>query len=137
VLVVVVLLLAGGVAFWVSRRDASPPASGTGGPAVGPTAAATGSAGPAATTAVPASSSDPRLVKAGQCVRNDGSAEQPKLTIAECGPQTYEVLSRINGATSGKQDAEAKCAKVTGYTNWFFYDSELDTLDFVLCLKQR
>ena len=47
------------------------------------------------------------------------------------------MLRRIDGATSGEKDAAAKCAKVDGYTNWYFFDSELDTLDFVLCLKQR
>lgn len=52
-------------------------------------------------------------------------------------PKTYEVLRRIDGATSGKKDAEAKCGKVAGYTDWYFFDSELDTLDFVLCLKRR
>ncbi|WP_375373504.1 hypothetical protein [Micromonospora sp. ATA51] len=47
------------------------------------------------------------------------------------------MLRRFDGATSGEKDAQAKCAKVDGYTNWYFFDSELDTLDFVLCLKQR
>ncbi|GAB3950012.1 hypothetical protein GCM10027614_49730 [Micromonospora vulcania] len=47
------------------------------------------------------------------------------------------MLSRVDGPTSGERDAEAKCAKVENYTNWYFFDSELDTLDFVLCLKQR
>lgn len=47
------------------------------------------------------------------------------------------MVRRFDGPTSGEKDAEAKCAKVPGYTNWFFFDSELDTLDFVLCLKQR
>jgi hypothetical protein len=26
---------------------------------------------------------------------------------------------------------------VPNYTKWYFYDSELDSLDFVLCLKER
>ncbi|WP_428967080.1 LppU/SCO3897 family protein [Micromonospora fluostatini] len=88
--------------------------------------------------AAPESSADPRFVKVGQCVRNDGPlGGQPKLAITECGPKTYEVLRRFDGATSGEKDAEAKCARVEGYTNWYFFDSELDTLDFVLCLKLR
>ncbi|MEU4771024.1 hypothetical protein [Micromonospora sp. NPDC023644] len=92
----------------------------------------------APTTPAPESSADPRFVKAGQCVRNDGPAGgKPKLLISDCAPQTYEVLRRIDGPTSGEKDAAAKCAKVDGYTNWYFFDSELDTLDFVLCLKQR
>ena len=92
----------------------------------------------APSTPAPKSSTDPRFVKAGQCVRNDGPADgKPKLLISDCAPRTYEVLRRIDGATSGEKDAATKCAKVDGYTNWYFFDSELDTLDFVLCLKQR
>ncbi|WP_425412993.1 LppU/SCO3897 family protein [Micromonospora nigra] len=86
----------------------------------------------------PESSADPRFVKAGECVRNEGPAGgRPKLLISECAPASYEVLRRFDGETSGEKDAEAKCARVPGYTNWYFFDSELDTLDFVLCLKQR
>lgn len=59
------------------------------------------------------------------------------MLISGCGAKTYQVLRRFDGATSGEKDAQAKCAKVDGYTNWYFFDSELDTLDFVLCLKQR
>ncbi len=84
------------------------------------------------------SSTDPRFVEPGQCVRNEGPAGgKPKLVISECAPKSYEVLRRFDGETSGERDAEAKCAPVDGYTNWYFYDSELDSLDFVLCLKQR
>ncbi|MFV2102233.1 LppU/SCO3897 family protein [Micromonospora sp. LOL_024] len=84
------------------------------------------------------SSTDPRFVRAGQCVSNEASAgAKPELLIGECGSKSYEVLRRFDGKTSGEKDAEEKCAKVDGYTNWYFYDSELDSLDFVLCLKQR
>jgi hypothetical protein len=38
--------------------------------------------------------------------------------------------------TSGEPDAVAKCAKVAGYTDWYFFNSELDALDFVLCLAR-
>ena len=38
--------------------------------------------------------------------------------------------------TTGEADAETKCSKVSKYTKWYFYDSELDSLDFVLCLKE-
>ncbi|WP_239095881.1 LppU/SCO3897 family protein, partial [Micromonospora lutea] len=84
------------------------------------------------------SSADPRFVQAGQCVRNDATAGgKPKLVLSDCAPRSYEVLRRFDGKTSGERDAEKKCAAVDGYTNWYFYDSELDSLDFVLCLKQR
>ncbi|MFR9774539.1 flagellar basal body protein FliL [Micromonospora sp. MS34] len=138
--VVLVLLLGAAVAFWVFGRDEPAPVSGAAvasAPAVDPTAEAGDPGAPATAAAAPASSTDPRFVQSGQCVRNDGSTGQPRLMITECTPKTYEVLSRIDGPTSGKKDAEAKCAKVEGYTDWFFFDSELDTLDFVLCLKRR
>ncbi|MET8229175.1 hypothetical protein ABZS77_00645 [Micromonospora sp. NPDC005298] len=141
VLVVVLLLLvAGGGAYWFLRGRDEPT------PVAAPTASAPAAnvepsvdaAEPTPSAAAPESSADPRFAKVGQCVRNDGAAGgKPKLLISECAPKSYQVLSRIDGATSGERDAEAKCAKVEGYTNWYFFDSELDTLDFVLCLKQR
>ncbi|MEU8314286.1 MULTISPECIES: flagellar basal body protein FliL [unclassified Micromonospora] len=141
VIVLAVLLLGGAGAYWMLGRDEQTPTGGTTAataPAADPTGAAPSEpADTTPTTASPASSTDPRFVKAGQCVANEGGGGQPKLVIADCGPKTYEVLRRIDGATSGKKDAEAKCGKVAGYTDWYFFDSELDTLDFVLCLKRR
>ncbi|WP_407937851.1 LppU/SCO3897 family protein [Micromonospora viridifaciens] len=141
VLAVLLLLTLGGAgAFWYLGRDGSTPAGGTGAPAspaTDPTGQASEAAAPVATTPAPASSTDPRFVTAGQCVRNEGAADKPKLAITECGAKTYQVLRRIDGETSGRKDAEAKCAKVDGYTDWYFFDSKLDALDFVLCLKRR
>ncbi|HET6484180.1 MAG TPA: hypothetical protein VFG35_29610 [Actinoplanes sp.] len=101
-----------------------------------PTAAGSATApvaGPA-----PLGSEDARFyVKKGDCVVNEGTDEAPTMRVAACTSGTYEVLDRIKGKTSGKKDAERKCSKVTGYTKWFFYDSSLDDLDFVLCLKER
>ena len=85
----------------------------------------------------PRSSSDARFVAKGQCVRNEGTADRPEMRILPCASGTYEVLKRVDGRTTGEADAEAKCAKVDKYTKWFFYDSELDSLDFVLCLRER
>ncbi|MGW4151869.1 LppU/SCO3897 family protein [Micromonospora chersina] len=138
--VLAVLLLGGAGAYWVLGRDDATPTGGTAsssGPAAEPTGAASEPADAATTPPAPASSTDPRFVKAGQCVANEGGSAQPKLVIAECGAKTYQVLRRIDGSTSGKKDAESKCAKVEGYTDWYFFDSQLDTLDFVLCLKRR
>lgn len=139
VLVVLGVLVLGGGILWylLSDDDGAPSTTGAVLPTtpVEPDGAASG---PTATTPAPASSADPRFVKAGQCVRNEGPAGgKPKLLITACAPKTYEVLRRFDGATSGERDAEAKCGVVEGYTNWYFFDSELDTLDFVLCLKQR
>ncbi|WP_328341782.1 LppU/SCO3897 family protein [Micromonospora sp. NBC_00421] len=142
VLVVLAVLVVGGGTLWylLGDDDATPTRTGAALPTapVEPDAATADPAGPTATTPAPASSADPRFVKAGQCVRNEGPAGgKPKLLVTACAPRTYEVLRRFDGATSGESDAEAKCGKVEGYTNWYFFDSELDTLDFVLCLKQR
>ncbi|MBM0235317.1 hypothetical protein JNW91_28090 [Micromonospora sp. STR1_7] len=138
--VVLLLIVAGGGAFWFfsGRDDPAPVAAPTGSaPTVG-AEPSVGATAPTPSAAAPESSADPRFAKVGQCVRNDGAAGgKPKLLISGCAPKSYQVLSRIDGATSGERDAEAKCAKVEGYTNWYFFDSELDTLDFVLCLKQR
>lgn len=84
----------------------------------------------------PRSSSDARFVAKGQCVRNEGTADRPGMAILPCAGGTYEVLKRVDGRTTGEADAEAKCAKVEKYTKWYFYDSDLDSLDFVLCLRE-
>ena len=139
--VLAVLVLGGVAAFAFLGRDDKPSAkTPTGLPSVvtDPSLEASEPAAPASGAPTPQSSSDPRFVKVGQCVRNEGPAGgKPKLLISECGAKTYQVLRRVDGATSGEKDAQTKCAKVDGYTNWYFFDSELDTLDFVLCLKQR
>jgi hypothetical protein len=96
------------------------------------TVSATDPAGPA-----PESSENARFVTEGQCVVNEGTREEPAMRQSVCTTGTYQVLKRVNGKTSGEKDAEAKCAKVAGYTQWYFFDSELDDLDFVLCLKER
>ncbi|GID29101.1 LppU/SCO3897 family protein [Paractinoplanes brasiliensis] len=90
-------------------------------------------AGPA-----PQGSEDARFnVKKGDCVVNEGTDEEPNMRATACVTGTYEVLARFTGKATGEKDAERKCAKVTGYTKWFFYDSALDDLDFVLCLKEH
>jgi hypothetical protein len=99
-------------------------------------------AGPsvAATTTAPATapgSEDARFATAGQCVQNLGSDDQPDMRKSVCASGTYRVLKVIKGKTGGSKDAEAKCAKVQGYTNWFYYDSDLDDLDLVLCLRKQ
>ncbi|MBM0276064.1 flagellar basal body protein FliL [Micromonospora sp. STR1s_6] len=136
--VVLLLVVAAGAAFWLGReRDEPAPAAAPTSPAAASEPSAD-TAAPTSSAAAPESSADPRFAKVGQCVRNDGVAGgKPKLLISGCAAKSYQVLSRIDGPTSGERDAEAKCAKVEGYTNWYFFDSELDTLDFVLCLKQR
>jgi hypothetical protein len=84
----------------------------------------------------PQTSEDARFAVKGQCVRNEGSNTEPKLRIVICAANTFEVLKRVDGRTTGEKDAMGKCAKVTGYTNWYYYDTEYDDVDFVLCLKE-
>ncbi|GLZ56513.1 hypothetical protein Misp05_00890 [Micromonospora sp. NBRC 107095] len=139
VLAVVLVVVAVAGVFWFRGGQSDPV------PAAAPSSSAAVAGEPSAdavepvpSAAAPESSADPRFAKVGQCVRNDGAAGgKPKLLISGCTAKSYEVLSRIDGPTSGERDAETKCDKVEGYTNWYFFDSELDTLDFVLCLKQR
>ncbi|HEX5596147.1 MAG TPA: hypothetical protein VFX61_09065 [Micromonosporaceae bacterium] len=78
-----------------------------------------------------------RLVEVGQCVKNEGTNSKPKLVITECAPHTYEVLERIDGPTTGEEDAKKKCSKLSKYDNWYFFDDPLPELSFVLCLKKR
>lgn len=86
----------------------------------------------------PAARKDARFdAKQGDCVINAGTDDEPEMRKISCTSGTYQVLRRVEGPTTGEKDAEAKCAKVTGYTKWYFYDSQLDELDFVLCLKER
>jgi hypothetical protein len=86
----------------------------------------------------PLGSEDARFfAKKGDCVTNEGSDTKPKMRTSACASGTYKVLARIDGPTTGEEDAEGKCAKVPGYTKWYFFDSQLDELDFVLCLKEH
>lgn len=131
--VVLGLLICGGLgttAFLVTRSDAPDPEAGRG--SVPASRAPTGVAAPE-----PQTSQDARFVGKNECVRNEGNADDsPELTIVPCASGTYEVLKRVDGRTTGEQDAEGKCSKVANYTKWYFYDSELDSLDFVLCLRE-
>jgi hypothetical protein len=93
-----------------------------------------------ASTVAPATvqgSEDARFATAGQCVQNLGTADQPDMRKSVCATGTYRVLKVVKGRTSGPKDAESKCSKVTGYTNWFYYNSDLDDLDLVLCLRKQ
>jgi len=76
---------------------------------------------------------DSRFVKKGQCVVNRGTNNRPELQIVPCGKNTFEVLQRFDGTS----DWKGKCPGVKGYTNHFWFNSELDSLDFVLCMKRR
>lgn len=123
-----VLMVAGlGTALWLLNDRRQPP------PTASPTTSAAVDPGVA-----PVGSEDARFnVKQGDCVLNEGTDDDPEMRTTVCTSGTYEVLKRIEGKTTGEKDAESKCSKVTGYTKWYFYDSSLDDLDFVLCLKEH
>ena len=130
--VVLGLLICGGLgttAWLIANRDNS---SGGDQGALPTTSTAATAANPE-----PRSSEDARFVAKGECVRNEGSPDQPDMKIVPCASGTYQVLKRVDGRTTGEADAESKCSKVPDYTKWYFYDSELDSLDFVLCLRER
>lgn len=144
VALLVLVVGVGGTALWLLGRDTEgsdgTPTAGATTPGTDPSAGAPGAPGadPEAGTPAPESSTDARLVKEGQCVKNEGDASgKPKLAITQCAPTTYQVLRRFDGATDGENDAKTKCAQVEGYTEWYFFNSELDVLDFVLCLKKQ
>ena len=131
--IVLGLLICGGLgttAWLISTRDDSDPVA-------TPTTPATTSQTNEVTDPEPRSSEDARFVTKGQCVRNEGTADNPEMKIVACVSGTFEVLKRVDGRTTGETDAESKCNRVPEYTKWYFYDSELDSLDFVLCLKER
>ena len=97
------------------------------------TATVTTDPGPA-----PQGSEDARFfAKKGDCVINEGSDTKPDMRTSKCTSGTYKVLAKITGKTTGEDDAERKCAEVEGYTKWYFFDSQFDDLDFVLCLKEH
>jgi hypothetical protein len=91
---------------------------------------------PAAHGPRPQTSADARFAAKGQCVRNEGSNAEPKLRIVVCTANTYEILKRIDGRATGDKDAIKKCGSVPNYTKWYYYDTEYDDVDFVLCLRE-
>lgn len=133
VVVLGLLILGGlGTAAWLVQRSGTPQAGESGRPDTPTPTATTDAALPE-----PQSSEDARFVTKGKCVRNEGTTDDsPDLKIVSCASGTYEVLKRVDGQTTGEADAESKCSRVEKYTKWYFYDSELDSLDFVLCLKE-
>ncbi|MGW0435254.1 LppU/SCO3897 family protein [Micromonospora sp. NPDC003197] len=101
------------------------------------TPVASSNSGATALATVGPSLIDVRFVKVGECVKSGDDNETLMFRITECGPDTYQVLQRFEGSVNDDTDAEVKCSGVPGYTDWYFYKSGFDALDFVLCLKLR
>jgi hypothetical protein len=134
-----VLVVAGAAtAFFVTKQDNDKPTA-------APTTQAAGASGEAAAgteptsptgqtgTPAPESSAEARFAAAGQCLVNDGTDAEPSMRIVACGSNTYQVLARFDGTI----DYAGKCSKVKGYKFHYYFDAELNSLDFVLCLKKR
>jgi hypothetical protein len=99
-------------------------------PAPTPSASASGNSGESG-----GSSTDARFAAKGQCLVNTGTNQKPVMQITKCGAGTYEVLARFDGT----KDYAGRCGggKVPGYQYFYFFDGELDSSDFVLCLRKR
>ncbi|WP_052069731.1 LppU/SCO3897 family protein [Streptacidiphilus albus] len=75
-------------------------------------------------TSAPSSIPDQGTVaKVGDCVKNDGTSDQPDLGIIPCASGAYVVVSKLTGTT-----ADSGCPSTTVES----YSDSLD--DFVLCL---
>ena len=77
-------------------------------------------------------------------VRQEGPVRRERGLNGEAAAGDHQVrgpdlrgAGPLRTATTGEDDAQAKCKKVQGYTDWYFFDSALDLNDYVLCLKMR
>lgn len=137
IVAVLAVLLVGGVvtALVVTRGDNDKPSAQatTAGPSAEAAGAQQGSSPEGTDTPAPESSAEARFAVAGQCLVNDGSDAKPSMRIVACAPNTYQVLARFDGTI----DYKGKCGTVKGYKYHYYFDAELNSLDFVLCLKKR
>jgi hypothetical protein len=83
------------------------------------------------------SGSDETDFKEGDCLVNDGTDDDPELRKVPCGPNTYEVLSRIPFTTDGDRCIEDPIFGDPDTDVNYVYDDSMDIGDFVLCLKKR
>jgi len=140
VIVVLAVLVCGGGATGVYLLSKNGKKNTGSGATTGPTAAATATAttGPSPTPAATTNSPTPddtngaRDAKAGDCLKNEGTNDAPKMRKVPCAAGTYEVLKRFDGTADTK-----KCDGVPGYQYNYYYDSTVNSFDFVLCMKQR
>uniref|UniRef100_UPI0036711E7D LppU/SCO3897 family protein n=1 Tax=Plantactinospora solaniradicis TaxID=1723736 RepID=UPI0036711E7D len=130
--VVLLLLCAcvGGGVWWLVDR--APDDSGT-----NPIGAPTSTAGPATPTPRTTPSSSTERYAKGDCLVNDGTDSDPKLRKVTCGPDTFEVLSRIPFTTDPDQCKEDAIFGAPEADAHYVQDDPLDLGDFVLCLKSR
>jgi hypothetical protein len=122
IIAVLAILLVGGAAAAYIATDRN--TSGGGGPTTAPPTDPTGGA--------TSDSADVRSATEGQCVVNDGTNENPVMRVVPCTTKdAYSILKRFPETIDTN-----KCSTVEGYEYHYFYNSELDSLDYVLCLKK-
>ena len=99
--------------------------------ATGPAATATPSGKSSANPSRSAvASGDARNAKVGDCLSNSGTTEKPQLVKASCGPNTFQVLKRVDGTIDPK-----KCEGTPGFTQYYYFKANNELFNFILCLK--
>jgi hypothetical protein len=73
----------------------------------------------------------------GDCLVNDGTDDDPELRKVPCGPDTYEVLSRIPFTTEKERCHSDILFGAPESDANYVHDSNMDFADYVLCLKKR
>lgn len=143
-LVVLLMLALCGVGVWWLLRDTddtdsnaqpTPTVSAPVDPSGDPSGEPSPSASPS--SASPSPSSDSGTFAKGDCVVNDGTADDAELRKVPCGPNTYEVLSRIPFTTDGEK---CKTDPIFGDPESdanYTHDNPIDAADYVLCLKKK
>ncbi|GAB2939237.1 hypothetical protein GCM10027280_29410 [Micromonospora polyrhachis] len=137
ILALVLLCVCGGVGIWFFTSDddeKDPIAQPTAAPTARPTDRPSADPTPSRSSS---DDDDTTSYKKGDCLKNEGTNSSPKLRKVPCGPGTYEVLSRIPFTTDvekcktdplfGAKEADAN----------YYYDSTVNSADYVLCLKKR
>jgi len=146
--VVIVLLLGAGAGYgaWYLATGKA----GNGGGTVPPTTPAAKVTTPAITTPPPVTTPpvfDAHAVAIGDCLLNDGTADDPDMKVVACTtPRSYKVIKISQGVdirenAEGKFDAKitsvAEC-KGTGYDSWYAYDDEdNDANDVFFCMTDN
>ncbi|MEO3745957.1 hypothetical protein [Plantactinospora sp. B5E13] len=136
--IVLVLLCVCGIGgvVWALNQDDDKPTD----PIGAPTPSASASARPSSTPSKPSNpggGSDEDDFRKGDCLVNEGSNDDPELRKVPCGPDTYEVLSRIPFTTDGDRCKDDPIFGSPDTDVNYVYDDSLDIGDFVLCLKER
>src|SRR5439155_7423274 len=106
-------------------------ATSTGKAATQPTGAAT-TAAPTPTDTGGEPADDAATAQVGDCLANQGTNDKPALKKVACKAGVFEVLKRFDGTADVK-----KCTGVAGYTHNYYFKTDSEASNFVLCMKQR